>query len=819
MPYEEFGALLRHSRLEAGLSQEALAARAGLSAGAVASLERGRRTSPRASTVTALANALGLPPAERAALLQAGRRPSAAALEPPLIGRDSDLAELASMLRGPASADVITLVGPGGVGKTALAAALARTVAGTYRDGAAVVDLFPLADPPQLCAAIAHAADLGTAVSRAQELGSALAMHELLLILESGERLPWLGAFVAEVAGRAPEVSIIATSRTPLRAPAECLFPVSPLPTPSSSPGGRGSPGEPLTAAMAAASPAVQLFIARARQAARDFRLTDGNAAAVAALCDRLGGLPLALELAAARTTVLTVPVLLEYLDRSLDVLATDSSAVPPRHRSMSAALDWSYRMLTPPQRLLLAALSIFPGDCAVAAVEQVCGPWVDQHWVDQHWVDEPWPGQHGEDGHDVVSLLGALLDASMVLRVPGAQARVTMLDPVREYARDRLAECGQRQALRESYFRFYLALATDAAQLMIGRDQDGYIAALEHDAHNLLAAAEHGPGRTDGGLLELACAVWRFWYLRGELSLGRRKLELALTSAEGPERLRAEALRAAAMLAFAQGDLAEARVLATAGLALERRAGRADGIADALNTLGNVARELGQFGDALEHYRESLARYRAGGNLGGEASTLNNLGTTAAYRHDYAEAERLHAESLQLRQRLGDLHGVARCLDGLASVARETSDPASALRYGRESLTLREQLGDRHGAAIVLITLAISLRDTRQPDAAAEHADRALRLGHDVGDAWVVSAALAVLAGVACDRQEWEDTARLAGAAHMHLERAGIKLRPADAARLGQDEAAARTALGERAYQCAWRIGRTIDRARSRQP
>jgi predicted ATPase/DNA-binding XRE family transcriptional regulator len=804
MPYEEFGALLRHSRLEAGLSQEALAARAGLSVGAVASLERGRRRSPRASTVTALADALNLAPEARAALVHAARRHSAAAPEPPLIGRESELAQLASMLRASDGIHVITLVGPGGVGKTALAAALARTVVGTYRDGSATVDLFSLADPPELCAAIAHAVALGAAVSRAQELGSALAMHELLLILDSCERLPWLGAFVAEVAGRAPEVSIIATSRSPVRAPAERLFPVSPLATPWSSLGELGSSRGPLSAALAAASPAVQLFVARARQAAPDFRLTDDNAAAVATLCDRLGGLPLALELAAARTPLLTVTVLLERLDRSLDVLTTDSSAVPARHRSMSATLDWSYRMLTPPQRLLLAALSMFPGACAVAAVERVCGGWVDRHCV---------------AGHDVVSLLGALLDTSMVLRVPGAQARVTMLDPVREYARDRLAECDRLEVLRESYFEYYLALAVNAAQLLARHDQEGYAAALEPEAHNLLAAAEHGHARSDGRLLELACAVWRFWYLRGELSRGRRQLELALTSAEGPERLRAEALRASAVLAFAQGDLAEARLLATEGLGLERKAGNADGTADALNTLGNIARELGHFDDALEHYRESLALHRAGDNVWGEAVTLNNLGTTAAYRHDYALAEKLHAESLQLRQRLGDLHGVARCLDGLASVAREMSDPASALRYGRESLTLREQLGDRHGAAIVLITLAISLRGTRQLDAVAEHADRALRLGHDVGDAWVVAAALAVLAGVACDRRDWEDTARLAGAAHMHLERAGIKLRPADATRLGQDEAAARTALGESAYRCAWRIGRTIDRPRSRQP
>ena len=260
--------------------------------------------------------------------------------------------------------------------------------------------------------------------------------------------------------------------------------------------------------------------------------------------------------------------------------------------------------------------------------------------------------------------------------------------------------------------------------------------------------------------------------------------------------------------------------MLATEGLGLERKAENADGTADALNTLGNIARELGHFDEALEHYRESLTLHRAGDNVWGEAVTLNNLGTTAAYRHDYALAEQLHAESLQLRQRLGDLHGVARSSTGWpASRVRCQTRPArcataakalpcgssSAIGTGPPSCSLP---WPSRCAASGSSMLPPSTRMTGRSS-----------LGHDVGDAWVVAAAPAVLGGVACDRRDWEDTARLAGAAHMHLERAGIKLRPADATRLGQDEAAARTALGESAYRCAWRIGRTIDRPRSCQP
>ena len=800
MPTGEFGALLRRARIAAGMSQEALAETAGLSSDAVAALERGRRRRPRLATVSALADALELSPAERTAFTLAAHdqeRPAppthdagqpvggtggAAPRDPAgragLVGRDRELAELAALLAPAGPARLVTLVGPGGVGKTELARALvARLVAPTVpapgepdrAHDALFVDVSALTDLALAVEAVAAATGVTGAGADPDAVVRGLAgqPRPRVLVLDGAERVAGLGGFLGAAVAAAPRLTVLVTSRTPLRAPEERRYPVRPLDT----------------------AAAMELFVDRARAVSADFTLGGADAGTLATLCQRLGGLPLAVELAAAQTSLLPVPALLERMDRSLQVLVT-AAPVPDRHRSLRATLDWSHDLLDPTARRLFGALSVFHGGCTIDAAERVCGGALPA-------------------GADLLGALSALVDSGMLARTGTAEPRLTMLDTVHEYARDRL-DAGDGERLRDRHLGYFLDLAERHSGELSAGDQARRLAVLEADHDNLRAALERAADRPGGDALRLALALWPFWYLRGHLAEGRRQLDRALRSGAGEFPARAEALRALAVLAFAQGDLGDAAGRAEQAAALFRAAGDRTGVAHTLNILGNVARDRGEHSAAAGHYDRSLALYQEQGRTDGVAAVLNNLGTTAYYQRDLDGARHYHERSLRLRQRAGDTRGVANCLDGLALVARESGDLPSALAYGRQALALREELGDRHGTAVVLLALAATARANGQPEVAAEHARRALETGRTVDDPWITITALATLAGAAADTRDWQRAAGLAGAAALHRERTGVTQPPADAAQLTRDEAAARAALGDAAYTCAWNLGRS---------
>jgi len=624
----------------------------------------------------ALHDELGLEPGpelkelERAILrhdptLAPPERPGVAELPVPpnaLVGRERELAALGRLVHD-ADARLLTLTGAGGSGKSRLALELARAAAGSFANAAVLIDLAPLRDPalvlPTLLQGLGVAERPGE--TPAETLASWLRPHELLLVLDSFEHLLRAGPELVRLLAAAPRLRLVVTSRAVLHLSGERVYPVQPL----------------------AEDDALALLLARARALEPGFGTEPDDEEALRAVCRRLDGLPLAIELAAARARMLSPASLRERLDGSLPALAVGPRDLPARQRTLRDALEWSTDLLQPAERDDLATLSVFAGGCTLEAAEVICGTNLDR--------------------------LSALVDQSLVQRDESSPApRFSLLETVREHARDLLGEARQGDVAL-AHAVYFTELAERAEVELGGPAQSEWLERLEREHDNARSALAF-VARSDEPELELrlAAALGRFRYVRGYLTEGRLALETALARDHtGFPHLRAKACRVASALAVLQGDYAGARRLAEEGLSLYRAGDDAAGVARSLSNLGAILVANAELERAEAVLDEAVVRTRALGDRRLCALALNNRGDLALTEGEWSTAATLFEESLALLRELGDTVNVARSLFNLGACALERERDDEALDRLREGLALCIDLGDREDEAWCLVGLA----------------------------------------------------------------------------------------------------------------
>nr|MDQ2831208.1 tetratricopeptide repeat protein [Chloroflexota bacterium] len=742
------------------------------------------------------------------------------------------------LLQPDGGARLMTLTGPGGVGKTRLALAVALSLRDAYPDGVVFVDLSALNDAALVAPAVAQA--LGLREEGALGVHELLVAHlrnkRLLLALDNVEQIIEAASSIADLVAACPLLAVLVTSRTALRVRAEQQFRVLPLDTPA-------VPSS--TAAAVANYPAVRLFVARAQAVAPEFTLDADNAAAVAEVCRRLDGLPLAIELAAARVTLLPPAALLGRLERRLGLLKGGPRDSPLRQQTLRATIDWSYTLLSEWEQALVRRFSVFSGGCTLEAVEAVA------------------PAAGTADG-DVWSGVELLVDHSLLQAVeqPDGEPRFRMLETIREYGLEQLAASEEEEATRRAHAAYYLALAEAAKPQLFGPEQVRWLESLERDHDNLRAALTGARERGDISQgVRLAGALWRFWYIRCHLAEGRGWLQefTTLPARSGTAPLeRADALVGLAVIAYAQTDYDQAAAAAEESVALTRALDDRPNLALSLNILGGVARYRSDFARAATLGEECVALTRSIGDRWFLALSLSNLADVARFQGAYVRATALCEESLVLARALGDRWGIAQALltlgriardrgesegatallheslaivralghtrdialalAGLGDVARAQGDVDRAVDLCEESLALLRPLGDKIRIADVLTALGHARHAQGDDACAALSHGEGLAMFHAIGDRLGVAESLEGLAAVAGrmgaarhKQGRTERAVRLLGAAAALREEVGSPLTPVERRAYEREVAGLRAALGDARFDAAWASGQAL--------
>jgi predicted ATPase len=720
--------------------------------------------------------------------LGSGPRPNSLPVQrTAFIGREQEATGLHQLLKRE-DVRLVTLTGPGGIGKTRLALHVAGAIADQFPGGVCFVALAAITEPGLIASSIAQV--LGIRETGSQSPQESLKQYleglnqPMLLLLDNFEHLVASAPAAAELFAASPKLKVVITSQAPLHVYGEHEFPVPPLAIPDS------KSTQTLEALLQVS--AIALFVERAKAVKHEFALTMENAAPVAAICARLDGLPLAIELAAARIKLLSPSAMLARLESRLSLLTGGARDLPTRQRTLRGTVDWSYGLLNGAEQTLFRRLSVFAGGCTLEGVEAVCDT-------------------KGDLGLAVLDGMASMVDKSLMQQVEegDTETRFLMLGTIREYALERLAESDDESATRRAHAAYYLVLAEEGAEDAVAHPEWLDRFEVEHDNFRVALDYLIRTGDAEWGL-RLGTALFRFWETREYLTEGRDAIArlLALEGTATRAKLRARLLFAAGVLAGEQGDYEAARQMFEDSLkcCVDLKDNR--GVAVALNALAVNARDRGELADASLLFERCVLIWKDLGDSADIARALSNLANVMKLQGDYARASLLYDECLTMFRKAGDAAGVAWTLNYLGDVAREKADLPIARSFCEQSLAAFRQLRDGWGMASALADLAGLSSDQGNTVESRHLYGESIKMFQQLGHKRGVARALECLAVSAAAQSNAEQSLHLAGAAAALRQRLGAPLTPAEQPRLDKALEFARRTLGHAAGLKAWMEG-----------
>jgi predicted ATPase/class 3 adenylate cyclase len=720
----------------------------------------------------------------------------------PLIGREREVAHVTTQLRR-SDVRLVTLLGPGGTGKTRLAFQIAAELVDAFVDGVWFVPLAAVRDPSLVVATISQTLGLKEVGSQSprEQLTRYLSAKQLLLVLDNFEQLLDAAPLVAELLAHAPNLSVLVTSRAVLHLSGEQEFVVPPLSLPDRQ--------HPPALEQLTQYEAVRLFIARAQAVKSEFSVTNQNAPAVAEICARLDGLPLAIELAAARIKLFTPEALLTRLEQRLPFLTGGARDLPLRQQTLRDTIAWSYALLDAAEQALFRRLGVFVGSCTLEAAEVVCSDW-GSGTGDRETSQSPVPDPQSP----ILDGLAALMDKSLLKQVEGMDGapRFTMLETIREFALEQLERCGEADTVRQRHMAYYLALAEAATPALRGPQQLVWLARLEQAHDNLQAALQWTlDQRALDQCLRFANALWRFWEFHSHLSVGRGWMEAVLAQSHALRLpLRAQVLCGAGWLAY-DTDRVRAQTLWNESLALAREVQDSYSIGMAVQGVGQIAEDQGDYDQAHELYDEGLRLFRELGDSEEIGWSLYHLCSLARQQGDYVQAQALGEESLAHLREIGHRWGIAVLLQHLGYVANAQGDTSRAAQHFQEAIALFRDMGDRMwiaSAAADLGEIVLLQADyTRAVDLFRTSLPLFRDLGHEQGIGWCLRA----LGRVATAQERLEQAARLFGAAETLIDTGQMHVESSQRKEWDRNIATLHARMDEVTFAAAWAAGRAM--------